>query len=337
MTDIPERVAALGPTIKKLMSIGGTAGLSLGLLHHGKPIYQANYGFRNVQENLPMTEETIMPACSLTKALTAASLGLLVEEKKVSWGTLVKDVLPDFKIQDDILRNHTAISDLLSHCTGMSRGDNLYLSSENNILISDEDSMKYLISQHGALPFQGQFQYNNLPYELAGLVIEKLVGVTFSEFVTLRITEPIGMLRTSFKTPIANVDNVATSYNTLDDGTPTAIPSVKAGDDGFGGSSAGLRTCVKDLLKLYSVFLATANDQFARETTSTKDSPLKQVNHLMSAKLPMNPPTRGEASYALGWARVQLPGRMGGIGCNFPLMLNGMPTVGKGAPSQLVI
>lgn len=45
MTGILERMAALGPTIEKLMSIGGTAGLPFGILHQGKPIYHANYGF----------------------------------------------------------------------------------------------------------------------------------------------------------------------------------------------------------------------------------------------------------------------------------------------------
>ena len=56
----------------------------------------------------------------------------------------------------------------------------------------------------------------------------------------------------------------------------------------------------------------------------------------MSAKIPMSQPTRWETSYAFGWARVQLPGKMGDIGCNPGLMPQGMPIVGKGAPPQLV-
>jgi len=337
MAGIPDRVAVLGPTIEKLMSIGGTAGLSLGILHHGKPIYHANYGFRNVEKKLPMTEETITPGCSLAKAMTAASIALLVEEDKLTWDTRVKDILPDFEIQDNIIRNYTTVADLLCHRTGMSWGDNYYIGTENNIIIPGKDGMKYLSNQDPLLPFRGQFQYNNLPYELAGYVIERLSRVTYSDFVTSRLTHPIGMPRTSLKTPQAGTDNVATCYNVLDDGTPTPVPCVKAGDHGFGGSSGGIRTCVKDLLKLYGVFLATANDQFAHGSTSTKDSPLKQVSHLMSAKMPMSQPTRSETSYAFGWARVQLPGRLGDIGCNPGLMPHGMPIVGKGAPSQLVI
>ena len=57
----------------------------------------------------------------------------------------------------------------------------------------------------------------------------------------------------------------------------------------------------------------------------------------MSTKIPMGSPTRLENSYAFGWARVQLPGRIGAIGVNPGLVPNGMPIVGKGSPSQIVL
>ena len=174
-----------------------------------------------------MTEETITPGCSLAKAMTAAGIALLVEENKLTWETRVKDILPDFAIRDDILRNHTTVTDLLCHRTGMSWGDNYYISSENNVIIPGNAGMKYLSSQEPVLPFRAQFQYNNLGYELAGHVIEKLSGATYSDFVTSRLTTPIGMSRTSFKSPQASTDNVATCYNVLDDGTPTAVPCVQ--------------------------------------------------------------------------------------------------------------
>lgn len=158
------------------MSIGGTAGLFLGLLHYCKPIYQTNYEFRDVQERLSVTEETIFPGCSSMKALTSATVALLVWEK-VTWDTLVKDVIPNFKVKDDILPNCTTIADLLSYRIGMSRGGNLYIGTDNNVLISGKDGMKYLDTQVQLLPFRGQFQYNNLPYELTGHVIEKLTGL----------------------------------------------------------------------------------------------------------------------------------------------------------------
>ena len=336
MADLVDRLTALGPKIERLMEIGGAVGLSLGVLHHGEPIYHANFGWRDVQNSLAPTEETIFLACSLVKAMTAATLALLVEDERITWDTLVKDVLPEYNPKDYVLRNYTTIADLLCHRTGMASGDNLYIGTDNNVLISGENSMKYINSQEPLLPFRGQYAYNNIPYELTGHVIDKLTGSTWSEVLKFRILDPIGLERTSFKTPLPDVDNVANCYNTLDDGTPTPIRCLAAGDGCFCGPSGGLRTCVKDLLKFYSSLLGPANEQFASGTTLTEDSPLKQVNHLMSAKIPMGDPTFRETSYGFGWARVQLPGPMGAVGCNPPLMPHGMPVVGKGAPSTLV-
>ena len=376
MADLVDRLTALGPKIEKLMEIGGAVGLSLGVLHHGETIHLANFGWRDIENSLVPTEETIFPACSLVKAMTAATLALLVADERITWDTLVKDVLPEYGPKDYVLRNYTTIADFLFHRTGMAWGDNLYLGTNNNILISGENSMKYINSQEPLLPIRGQYAYSNIPYEFAGHVIDNLTGLTWSEVLKSRILDPIGLERTSFKTPLPDVDNVAKCYNTLDDGTPTPIRCLTAGDDGFCGPSSGLRTCVKDLLKFYSSFLrsakkqfasgetssedpslvSSANEQFANaETstqhsfhlnpaneqsasgeTSTKESPLKQVNHLMSAKIPMGDPTFKETSYGFGWARVQLPGPMGAVDCNPPLIPHGMPVVGKGAPSTLV-
>ena len=159
MADLVDRLTALGPKIEKLMEVGGAVGLSLGVLHHGEPIYQANFGWRDMEGSLAPTEETIFPACSLVKAMTAATLALLVEDKRITWDTLVKDVLPEYEPRDYVLRNYTTIADLLSHRTGMAWGDNLYIGTDNNVLISGENSMKYINSQAPLLPFRGQYAY----------------------------------------------------------------------------------------------------------------------------------------------------------------------------------
>ncbi|KAF2010510.1 beta-lactamase/transpeptidase-like protein [Aaosphaeria arxii CBS 175.79] len=337
MSSVRDRLTIVTPDIEKIMKIGGAAGLALGVLHKGEPVYQANFGFRDIEKKLPPDADTIFACCSLMKALTSATIGLLVEENKVQWDALVMDVLPEFRTKEDVLHTQTTVADLLSHRTGMAWADNLYISTNNNVLISAEDSLKYLSHQEALLPFRGQFSYNNLGYEIAGHIISKLTGSYWSDLLHSEILDPLGLKRTLTKPPAAGVDNVAVAHTFLDDGTPYPIGPVQAGKDLFGGPSGGLRSSVNDLLKLYRSFLVAFNDQFKTGNTATEGSPLKQVRHLMSAKVPVNPPTRTETSYGYGWARVQLPATKGDIGCNPPLMLDGMPVVGKGIPSQLVL
>lgn len=337
MPTLSSRFDALRPKIEELMRIGGTPGLSLGIMHQGKQVYYAGYGYRDVELRLPPTEETVLPVCSLTKAVTSAAIGILVEEKKARWDMLVKDALPSFNIKDEILQNHMTISDLLCHRSGMSWGDNLYIGTDNNVLIGETEAMPYLNSQTRLLPFRGQFAYNNLAFELAGKVIESLSHESYFDFIQSRILDPLDMTRTFLKTPATNLDNIGKCYNALDDGTSAPITCMKAGDDWFGTPSAGMRTCVSDLMKLYKAFMTCFNDQFATGKTSTDGLPLKQVTQLMSAKIFMDQPSRNEASYGFGWGRVQLPGRMGQVGINPDLMPHGMPIVGKGVASHLVI
>lgn len=135
MGDMNRRLTDLGTTVEKIMSIAGTPGLSLGVLHEGKTASFGNYGLRDVAAKLPPTEETIYHGCSLTKALPAATAGTVVEEGKLKWDTRVKDILPDWNISDETVRNQVTITDLLSHQAGFSVGD-YYLGAENNVLIS---------------------------------------------------------------------------------------------------------------------------------------------------------------------------------------------------------
>lgn len=284
-----------------------------------------------------MTEDTVFPTGSLTKALTAASIAILVDEKKAEWTTLVKDALPTFHPQDATLRNCLTLTDILCHRHGMSWGDHLIIGTDSNILIDGQHAMDYINSQALLQPFRAQYKYNNIAFDIAGKVIEALSGQSFGDFVRSRIFEPLGMERSFLKTPPSNIDNVSKCYNALDDSSVAHITSPKPGDNGYMGPTAGLRSCVSDLMKLYTAFVTSFNDQFNSGRTDTADSPFKQVAELMSAKIPMDQPSRNEVSYALGWGRVQLPGRMGQIGLNPALLPQGMPVVGKDVPPELVI
>jgi CubicO group peptidase (beta-lactamase class C family) len=337
MGDLSSRLDCLRLAVENLMKSGGTPGLTLSVVKSGVPVYRGNFGHRDAEDGLSVTDETVFPICSLTKAITAAAVGILVEEGKLAWDTLVKDALPTFRSSDEMLQNHLTVTDLLSHRSGMAWADNLVIGTENNILISGKDGMAHINSQPRLLPFRGQFSYNNLPFDLAGYLIEHLSGQSWSEFVQTRILDPLGLDRTFLKPPPPDAENVTTCYNALDDATAVPVPGPKAGSDGFAGPSGGMWSCARDLTRLYTTFSDSFGHQSASGATSTSSSPFKQVAALTSAKIAMDQPSRNELSYACGWARAQLPNRLGQIGLNPGLLPGGMPVVGKGTQSQLLL
>lgn len=197
------------------MSIAGTPGVSIGVTIKDKPAYYTSHGYRDVDQKLPVTKDTIFPLCPLTKAFTAAALGLLVDDGKLSWDSLIKDVLPFFQSTDPILHNHTTITDILCHRTGMGWGDNLILGTDGNVLLKSENVMKYINSRQLISPFRARFDYNNLHYELAGKTIEHVSGQSYFSFVRSRLLKPLGLNRTWFQTPSHDVEDVSVCYNIL--------------------------------------------------------------------------------------------------------------------------
>ena len=220
--------------------------------------------------------------------------------------------------------------------------NNYWLESNNNIIIPLQDSMKFLNALKPVLPFRGQYQYNNLGYEVTGHVIKKLSGMTWDEMLRKRLFDPLGLNRAGTHEGFAGIDNVSKCYGALSNGSPVRIGDAQIGDNTFAGAAAGVRSTLKDVLCLANVWLKAAKHQFGSNSTSTPDLPLKQVNHIMSAKIPTSPVSFHETSYALGWARTQLPGPMGVIGLNGPWFpgtpgaKDGLPIVGK-SKSELVV
>lgn len=317
------------------MRIAGTAALSLGVLHDDKLVHTANFGFRDHAAKLLVEGETIFPGCSLTKAMISATLGVLVDEGALTWDTRVEDVLPDLNIEDEILHEFTTIIDLLAHQTGMS-ASNYWLGSQNNILIAKEDSLRFLSSQKSVKPFRGQWQYNNLGYELAGLVIEEISGQRWDEVLKSKILELLGLNRTSAMAEDGD-GNTAKAYGVLANDTPTKVDGVKAAADKFGGANGGIRSCVSDLLKIYQELMRASKGQFTTGQASTPGSPLKQVTQLLSSRIPLKKTSLRGNSYAFGWVRSQLPSSLGVVGLNPKLLPQGMPIVNKGGISRLLL
>jgi CubicO group peptidase (beta-lactamase class C family) len=336
MDDLSRRLEEFGPSIQELMKLGGTPGLSLSVATKNQPVYHANYGVRDLEAGLPVTQDSIFPVCSLAKGVSAAAMGILVDEGMASWQMLVKDATPSFHPNNSHLHNNTSLADLYSHRSGMSSCGNLVGGCEGNVLIGKDDCMR-VVNHQTLVPEQlGSFMYNSTAYDACDEAFRSLSGASLDDFLQRKVFDELGLRRTFMKPPPTDMDNVTKSYNALDDGTPWCIPGPKLGEDGIACGSGGLWSCAADLIKLYAYFVQSFNHECQTNQTSTPRSPLKQVSKLMSAHVPMLETGLGEVSYGLGWARVQLPNTLGHIGLNGRLMPHGMPVIGKGVHDELI-
>jgi len=183
MNDLPRRLDDLGSTVERLMKIGGTPGLQILVSQHGHIIHSSSHGYSDLTHHLPITTNTILPICSLTKAFITLSLSILIDRRLLQWTTLIRDLVPSFHIDDDVLQSRCTVLDLATHSSGMQWSDNLWMGSANNILIQADRVDTFLNTQKRVGGFREAFAYNNTGYEILGRVVECASGVTCREFM----------------------------------------------------------------------------------------------------------------------------------------------------------
>ncbi|MCL4706215.1 beta-lactamase family protein, partial [bacterium] len=98
-------------------------GLAMAIVKDGDVIFSEGFGYRNVESKLPVTPNTLFAIGSSSKAFTAASLGILVDDGKIDWDKPVRDYLPTFKLHDNFASERMTPRDLVTHRSGLPRHD----------------------------------------------------------------------------------------------------------------------------------------------------------------------------------------------------------------------
>ncbi|MCK4823678.1 serine hydrolase, partial [bacterium] len=215
-------------------------------IKNGQVILCEGYGARNTAENLPVTPETLFPIASCTKAFTAMSVALLVDEGKLDWDKPVREYLPTFKLQDKFASEHMTPRDLLTHRSGLPRHDMMWYGTNYD----RQEIFNRLNSLEPSRSFRYEFQYQNIMYMVAGLLAGEMVGTSWEEFIQTRIFDQLDMKYSNLSTEVTQKSrNFATPY-LYRDGQLKDIPFFEAdGEKDAVGPAGNIISCVRDMAK----------------------------------------------------------------------------------------
>ena len=199
--------------IAKAVQEWRTPGLAIVVVKDGQVVYGKGYGVRELGKPDPVDTHTLFAIGSTTKAMTAALIGMLVDEKKLKWDDPVVTHLPWFQAKDPYLTREITVRDLLTHRTGLGNADYLWYgqaASPREIL----ERVRWLESSYS---LRSSFIYQNVMYAAAGAVIEAVSGQSWERMMRTRIFEPLGM-RESIATAatLARQPNVAMPHDIID-------------------------------------------------------------------------------------------------------------------------
>lgn len=188
---VPE---TLDDLIREAMEEWQVPGISLAVVGKDQPDHLKAFGLRDVEAALPVTSDTQFILCSITKSFTALGLAMLADDGLLDWEKPVREYLPDFRLHDSFATDRVTVQDLLCHRSGLPRHDWLWMPGD----ISRQQMFDALRHLEPSKDIRTNFQYCNLGYVVAGMVAERLSGLSWEDFTRERIMAPLGMIHTGF-------------------------------------------------------------------------------------------------------------------------------------------
>ena len=173
-----------------------TAGVSVAVVKNGRTVVAKGYGFADLENDVPATAETVYRIGSVTKQFTSAAIMRLVEQGKVSLDDTLQKFLPNFPTQG----NRVTVRHLLNHTSGIKSYTSLGPKWQRvNRLDLAPDSLVALFANE---PFDfkpgDKWLYDNSGYFLLGMIIERVSGKPYGQYLKDELFTPLGLKSTIY-------------------------------------------------------------------------------------------------------------------------------------------
>jgi CubicO group peptidase (beta-lactamase class C family) len=165
--------------------------IAAAVLRDGEPIWESAIGAADVEAGIEATPDTQFRCGSITKTFTAAAIMQLRDAGKL-------DLEDTLDVHVEGAAHKPSIRRLLSHASGLQREtqDDSWLTLR---FAPPDELLATLESAEMVLPSGARFHYSNLAYALLGIVVERVSGLRYTDYVRERLFEPLGLSRLSFE------------------------------------------------------------------------------------------------------------------------------------------
>jgi CubicO group peptidase (beta-lactamase class C family) len=296
-----DRLEVLHQTTKRFIDHGKHAGIITLLAHNGRIADVQTYGYRDLENHLPMERDTICRIYSMSKIITSAAALMLWEEGYFNLDDTAETYLPELKSRKvfkggsaespelaDAVRPIT-IKHLFTHTSGL-----IYDFNENEPLgkiykqadlwtVPDLDAFMKKVAN---LPLKhqpgDQFSYG-INTDVLGALVERISHKKFGAFLQERIFKPLGMKDTSFDVPEGKMDRLAKTYQQAPEGklmeAELLIGTSPA--PGLESGGGGLFSTVGDYFRFAQMLLNNGTYD-GKRILGRKTVELMTANHLLS-------------------------------------------------------
>lgn len=200
-----DRLLNLDADIEMLISKYKAVGLAVAIVEGDSIIYSKGFGYRDIDKELAMNSETLLPIGSATKSFTSTVLGIFEHQDKLSLKDKPVRYIPNLEFYNSRMDDLITIEDLLCHRSGMGGLDG------SNTFFPTKEPEEFIPRLKHLKPngeIKNSFIYSNAGFGLAGLIIQNVSGGTWESAIQNNIFNQLNMNRS-----VTNIPNMEKDQN----------------------------------------------------------------------------------------------------------------------------
>ena len=275
-----------------LVSDYGVSGVQYAILDHGSVVLSDSAGVYDLETRKPIKRDTMFGIGSVSKMYVTAAAMMLVDAGQVDLDAPLALYIKDFTMADERYKKITPRM-LMNHSSGLygTHYGNTMLFDDNDTLAHDELLMRLksekLKSDPGAYSV-----YCNDGFQLLEILVERVSGIGYSEYLAKYISEPLGLSGT--KTPLDTFDRdrlAKTYFPTIEQALPVENANVLG--------AGGLYSTAEELAKFSEVLIGNRTDVLSENSAQAMQQPEYRRGVWV-------PEEKNAFNYGLGWDAVKL-------------------------------
>ncbi len=211
---------------------GNVPGASVMVIQDGIPVLVRTFGLAQLEKEIPVKAETNFRLASVSKQFTAMTILLLMQDDQLDFSTPLTTIFPEFPEYG----REITIDHLLHHQSGLLDYETL-VPDTVSVQVRDHDVLAIMMQQDSLYFEPGtEYRYSNTGYAILAMVVQKISGKSFSEFLRERIFIPLDMQTTvAFEKNVNLVSDRAFGYQTTESGFEPRDQSAYSAVLGDGG------------------------------------------------------------------------------------------------------
>lgn len=275
---ISETFSLIDKMFKAYADSNHLPGVAYGLVVDGKLVYKGNIGYTDVEKKIPVTSSSLFRIASMSKSFTCMAILKLRDEGKLNLDDPAYFYIPELKKLKYPTADapHITVRHLMTHGAGFPE-DNPW--GDRQLADTDKDLIDLINKQ---LSFSNPpgiaFEYSNLGFALQGMIITKVSGMPYQDYVKKNILDPLGMKTTTYEYADVAADKLAHGYRWLNEkwNEEALLHDTK---DGSWGAMGAMITSIDEFAGYMAFHLAAWPSNNAKDDGPVKRSSVREMHH----------------------------------------------------------